>query len=482
MKIKLYPHQKEALAKLKKRKTYALFMEQGTGKTLTMIMHLKRLVEKKNVRRVLVFAPTAVLDNWEEELNKFTPGLFEILNFQGKKDKRQEIFKEFNKPSNKPKVLIINYEKADRELKTLKKYKPEVLICDESQKVKNPQAKASKRIFTIAKDTERRYLLTGTPISKGYEDIFSQFKIMKPELLGTSWREFEEEHIIKGGYMNREIKGYKHKKKLQKIIDKNSYKVKKADCLKLPPVTEQDVKCELAPKARKMYNQLDKEMYLELEAIGIDIKEAKKLLKDNGVKVNRSDSAIKILHQASKFSSTYEVALDLALTKNSKLQQICGGFLKVEEEELFIDSGKIKALEELIETSPLPVVIFCNYRAELTLIRSTLTKKKLKVTELSGSTKNKGKVVQDFQKGMYDIIIVQIAAGSAGITLTRSSTMIFYSWNYRYIDYSQAKARIDRIGQVNPVNIYYLVTRDTVDEHILEVLRDREKLAEKIMK
>lgn len=480
--IKLFKHQEEALTKLKKRKTYALFMEQGTGKTLTMITHMGKLVEKGKADRFLIFAPTAVLDTWELELGKFAPGKYDILNFQGKKDNRAKAFAEFNKPGDKPKVLIVNYEKADRELKTLIKFKANVLICDESQKVKNHTSKTSKRIFTLSKNIPRRYLMTGTPISKGYEDIFSQFKIMKPELLGTNWRAFEDRFIIKGGYMNKEIKGYKHKKKLQKVINANSFRVKKSECLKLPPVTEQEVKCELSAKARKIYNQLDKEMYAEVEAIGIDMSAAKKLLKSHGEKVGRSDSIVNILHRASQYSSTYEVALEMALTKNNKLQQVCGGFLKNEDQELFVDSSKINALVDLVETSSKPIVIFCNFRAELTLITSTLKKNKLRVTELSGKTKNKGKVVQDFQEGKFDIIVVQIAAGSAGITLTRSSTMIFYSWNYRYIDYAQAKARIDRIGQINPVNIYYLVTRDTVDEDILKVVRQREKISNEIMK
>lgn len=479
--MKAFPHQEEALKRLKKRKSYALFMEQGTGKTFTTIKHIQRLVKKGKASRILIFCPTAVMDNWEQELNKFAPGQFMILNFEGKKDQRKEEFDSFNKRGTRPKVLIVNYEKADRELKTLSKFKADVLVCDESHKIKNVQSKVSKRIFTLSKNIPRKYLLTGTPISKGYEDIFSQFKIMKPEILGTSWKEFEEEYLVKGGYMNKQIKGYKHKKRLQKIIDKNSFKVKKEECLKLPPMTEQDVKCELHNKAKKAYNQLDKEMYTEIEAIGIDIKAAKQLLKDNDIKVTKSMSAIKLLHSASQFSSTYEVALEMALTKNNKLQQLCGGFLKLEEEELFVGTNKLELMQDLIETSTKPVVIFCNFRAELTLIKTTL-EKKYRVAELSGKTKKKGEVIKDFQSGKFDIIVVQIAAGSAGITLTKSSTMIFYSWNYKYIDYSQAKARIHRIGQENPVNIYYLVTKNTVDEDILEVLRDREKLANKIMK
>jgi SNF2 family DNA or RNA helicase len=180
--------------------------------------------------------------------------------------------------------------------------------------------------------------------------------------------------------------------------------------------------------------------------------------------------------------------LDNALIKTMKLQQVTGGFIKNTETEktMLIDKSKLNLLIDTVESCNKPLVIFCKFRAEIDIIKSTF--KKYKVAELSGKSKDdkgelqkKGYINKQFQGGKYDILIVQIKTGSASINLTAASVAIFYSWSSSYIDVAQAKARLDRIGQKSPVTIYFLVSKNTVDDLSLEVLKKREKMSKNLL-
>lgn len=465
MDTKLYKHQEKALKILKGKKRYALFMEQGTGKTLVAIKRLEKLIKLKKVERVIIITLSAVVPNWYSELNTFLKdtSLYDIIIYEGTAPKRKALIK--GKPK-KPQIIIMNYEKVRIDKKELCKYRADMLILDESQKVKGRTSQVTKATLMLSRRASYVYLLTGTPIGVGYQDIYSQFLIMNPNILGTRWADFEDEYMIKGGYMGKEIVGYRNLSNLKRLIKKNSFRVKKSECLDLPPVTTQNLYCELGTKARKAYNELNKEMMTMVE----------------GKLINSLD-VVKKLSKKNKLSRKELIVLDTALIKSMKLQQITGGFIRNEEgEDILLDKSKLNLLVDIIETSSKPVIVFCKYRAEITTIQEYLKKQKYKVAELSGKTKDKGMVVKDFQKGKKDVIIVQIKTGSAGINLTKASTAIFYSWTSSYIDLDQAKARLHRIGQTNPINIYFLISKDTVDELSLKVLSDRTKMVKKVIR
>jgi SNF2 family DNA or RNA helicase len=425
-----------------------------------MIRRTETLSKLSKVKNIVIVALSAGVPNWVSELGEFLkkPEQYNIIEYEGKAAKRQQMIKD-SKKSNKINILIMNYEKADKDRKWLIKFKPDMLICDESQKIKNRKAKVTKALSSVSNKCDYCYILTGTPISLGYEDIYGQFLVMNQKILGARWVDFEDRYLVKGGFMGKQVVGHKNIKSLKRIIHDNSYIVKKKDCLDLPKVTEQKLYCELSSKARKAYNELDKELMAEVE--GID-------LIDNFVK-------------GKQLTTKDLIVLDNALTKTMKLQQITGGFIKNTETEktMLIDKSKLNLLIDTVESCNKPLVIFCRYRAEIDTIKATFSK--LRIEELSGKTKDKGKVNKDFQKGKYDILIVQIKTGSASINLTKASTAIFYSWSSSYIDVAQAKARLDRIGQTSPVNIYFLVSRNTVDEVSLKVLDRREKMSKNLL-
>ena len=316
-------------------------------------------------------------------------------------------------------------------------------------------------------------------MSTGYENYWSQFLFMDDKVFGTRFQDFQDEYCQMGGFQGKQIVGYNNVKKLKRKIEKKSFIVRKEDCLDLPPVIENRRYFELSPKARKAYKELDKELIAEIEGIypevfPFGITNLDGMFRDillNG----DTDYKVKSIDLEKDL-----LVLDNALVKTMKLQQITGGFVKNTETEktMLIDKGKLNLLQEVIESHPgEQIVIFCKYRAEI----DTIMKLYPKAVELSGKTKDKGIPVKQFQEEKAPIIVVQLKTGSAGINLTKGSVVIFYSWSASYIDMRQARDRLDRIGQKNKINLYYLIAKDTIDESSLEVLKERERMSKKIL-
>lgn len=481
MKIKLYKHQKEGIKFLKKKKTAALLCEPGTGKTLMMIRRLEDLVDKGRVRRILIVSPIAVVPNWKQELKTFWKNKDSIgaMVWEGTPTKRKD-YPKLIKGQLKPTIVLINYDKVRLDKKLLMRCGFDCIVCDESQKIMHRNSGQSRAIRSLGKKATYRYIMTGTPMSTGYENYWSQFLFMDDKVFGTRFQDFQDEYCQMGGFQGKQIVGYNNVKKLKRKIEKKSFIVRKEDCLDLPPVIENKRYFELSPKARKAYKELDKELMTEVE--GIDCLDIPFGAPDN-IK-ETIDYILGCIEQGYTIDKDGPqsdfLVLENALVKTMKLQQITGGFVKNTETEktMLIDKGKLNLLQEVIESHPgEQIVIFCKYRAEI----DTIMKLYPKAVELSGKTKDKGIPVKQFQEGKAPIIVVQLKTGSAGINLTKGSVVIFYSWSASYIDMRQARDRLDRIGQKNKINLYYLIAKDTIDESSLEVLKERERMSKKIL-
>jgi SNF2 family DNA or RNA helicase len=523
-KIQLFKHQKEALKRVLKNPYYALFMEQGTGKTLVAIKAIEKRYKEGKLTRVLIFVPKTIVFNWQEEIERFLSipkksYRVEVLD-ERKKEKQIEALKNFYKldPSKltvkqlrtmteapkkatktemlrnipqKLQILVINYQKSWVLNKELKKYKPQMLVIDESHKLKNRNADISKNIHRLTRECDYRIIMTGTPICNGYEDIFMQFKILDDNILGSNYGDFEEDYVVKGGYMNYQITGYQNIEDLDRIIQENAYRVKIEECIDLPEqIPDLYLTCELNPKARKLYNELDKEMVVELDLLQENLprKELKSILKNHEVKYSPRESYYELLIKAAQYVNTSSV--ELIMTKTMRLQQITGGFIKMDSGEVLnISKDKLLMAKEFVEEYSKPLVIFCQYIPEIDMLKKELgkikrgmKKKKLRIETITGKTKDKGKINKEFQDGKIDVLILQLKAGSVGLNLFKASKLMFYSWNHSYDDYVQAIARIKRNGQKEPWQIIHLIAQDTIDSKILKVIKSKGDLAKRLLR
>ena len=512
-KIKLFPYQKEGLERTLKNPFYPLFMEAGTGKTPIVIKSIEQRYKDDEIQRVLLFVPNTILYNWELEIAKFlnipkSQYIVERLNIK-KKDKRLEAYYEFIKndlslntlkelkakgyegtkkkilSDHKPKLLILllNYEKAPIMYKDLRKFKAQMLVIDESHKLKNRGAQISKNIYKLGRDADYRILLTGTPICNGYEDLFMQYKILDPDIFGPSYGDFENKYIIKGGYMGYKIVGYRNEEELKEVVRDTSYRVRLEDCAQLPDLTTKYLTTELNTQARKAYNEINAEMLTQIDKAP-SRKELKKVCREKGIFYKPRESYTSLLVKTVDYINTS--SCELMVTKLMRLQQIAGGFLTLDNDEV-IELGREKAkvaIEEVLDSTR-PVIIFCQYVSEIELLKKELSKlkrnkKKLRV-ESYRDPKTRDVIYKDFHKGRIDVLILQLASGSVGLNLQKANKVIFYSWSFSSDDYVQGIARIKRRGQKYPMQLIHIIAEDTVDLEILEAVKYKRNLADKLL-
>ena len=425
---------------------FALLMEMGTGKTITSIAIVGKAYLTGKIKRLLILAPKSIVAVWEDEFAKFADFPYSLSVLTGTSAKKVEQLKTI--PHKGLEVAVVNYDSISLIEKELTAWHPDFLICDESSKIKNPIAKMSKATYRIAKLCKYRLILTGTPIQNNPLDFFSQYKVLDESIFGKSFYAFKNEYAVLGTY-NQPI-GWRKLPELVKKAHSVAFRVTKAEALDLPDMIDEIRPIALEDKVQKLYKAFVKESYMEL--------------------------------------SKGEVTATNILTRLLRLQQITGGFIRPDEEsERYeqISSAKLNALEDIIDTAiseNKKLVVIARFIPEIREICKMLDKKKVKYAHICGEVKDRAAEVDAFQNNPECMVFVgQLQTVSMGLTLTAASTMVFYSLSYNFADYSQARARIHRIGQKNNCLYIHLVVKNTVDETVLKALEQKENIATKIV-
>lgn len=409
--MKLYKHQERALDLLTDHNAFALFMEQGTGKTIPALIHVTNLLIAGDIENCLIVAPLSTLGSWKRDLDKLSP-------------LRQRLAS---------KITLINYDKIWRREEYQRPW--DCIVLDEAHAIAHRTSKRSKCLLKLAKDAPYRYLLTGTPQSNGrLEDYYSLMEFLEPGIFGT-WREFTAHYTIErrlpGSFVNI-IVGYRNQDELLEKVGNYSFRVMKRDCLDLPDkLPDEVVKCELKEKAKY-----------------------KQAMKD--------------------FIEEFDMTIGNPLTKVIKLRQISSGFVFDDYGDLHaLKCDKLARLEEIITSIEGQVVVFCEFQYSIDAISALLDKKKINYVTLDGRQKDKT-IWRQFQTdGNIKVIICQYLTANAGIDLFASSHMVFYEPNLSTTVISQARDRIHRIGQSQPCSYYWLITEGTIEEDIYKRLAEK---------
>lgn len=507
----LYPHQKEGVRRALQEPFFALFMDQGTGKTAVAIRATVKRFQEMGLHRVVVFAPNNLLYNWSLEIKDWAwlpRNQIKVLRLKGKgkqnwinqieefmkydyelrtlkelkelgfTGKKGDLIRKHPAPLM---ILLVNYEKARILEPQLRKMKIQSLIVDESQRIKSRNAQVSKAIYRVTRRCNTRLLMSGTPVGKGYEDLFMQYKVMDPEIFGDEYRDFENRYIQKGGYMGKEIVGYRNVEELKELVADTSYRVEIEDCIDLPPLDIRYLTCELTGAAQKAYGELYEDLYTQipLEATRGRLKA---ILRQNHIEYAPWGSYLSLLLKAEPFLNV--VSCDLTITKLIRLHQLTGGFLKLDSGELVpMGRDKLDLAIEYLRERTLPTVVFCNFVDEIRLLERELKKAfPKKRIENYRDSKNKERIERDFKKGQVDIVILQIHSGSTGLNFQASNAVLFYSTNHSADDYWQAISRIKRPGQKHRMEVVVLMCEETVDEDIAENIRVKTKLMKNLWK
>jgi len=460
---KPFKHQRRGLVRLWKKGSGALFWEPGTGKTKTALDFAAALHFDGKADRVLILCPINAIQVWPNQMEKHLPMMaYESTVPQGSVGQKAEQIEEAIElvPGSVLRFVILNYEaiiKRDKKwdiMEVLKQYDPDLLILDESQKVKNATAKRSKAAHYLGQRAPKVCLLSGTPVSKNYLDLYSQFKVIDPYIWRDpdkgdpmSWTRFRYRYGIWGGRSGYELRGYQSVDDLRRRYQPFTSTARKKDCLDLPMVTDEIIPVVMNDASRAAYDSFA----------------------EDGLVVWRR----------------HLVDAPIILTKLLRLQEMTGGavhdevggVVEFQMEKMTILKGLLDDLKEANEK----VIVFARFRWEM----DTITKIMKVKNSIRGGVSHKGRVkaVRDFRKSKEpDILLIQIAAGEALDGLQDvCSHAVFYSTDYSWDHFVQARGRLDRQGQTTPVTFYHLHMVKTTDKLVYRALLEKRNLEKMVM-
>ena len=393
---------------------------------------------------MLVVAPLSILGVWHEEFRKFADFPYSLTILNGTGSRKSENLRQI--PTHGLQVAVINYESAWRLEEELAAWDPDLIVCDEGHKIKTHNIAASKCMHRLGARARYRMLLTGTIITNKAIDVFSPYKFLNPAVFGNSFYTFRNRYFDMTGYgLHVPVLKAKMSDELSRRIHSIAFRATKIDCLDLPETTEIIRAVQLEPEAQHRY--LD-------------------MVHDSMIQLREG-----------------EVTATNVLTRLLRLSQLTGGFLCQDDSDRpeSVSIAKLAALSDIVDSAAedgKKLVIIARFLPEIKAITRMLEKKRIGYSVISGEIKDRDEQVRQFQTDPdVTVFVGQIATAGLGITLTAADTMVFYSLDYSMSNFEQAKARIHRVGQRNPCTYLYLVSAGTVDEKVLQALRDKADLA-----
>lgn len=528
-KVQPMKHQHTALAFIKSKNYYALLMEQGTGKTPVEINDSAQRWGRGEMDGMLVMAPSGVHTNWTlREIPMHMPDWAQhfAATWHASPTKAEaRVLDDLYRPefSRHLRILAMNWESlitkdgfamATRFAKSCRQLK---IVGDESQRVKNPDAKRTRQLEKLRQFSTYRSILSGTAIVQSPWDAFSQFGFLHRSILQfESYAAFKCEYaeMLPGGHgllrhivqrhepgvramfrremdaarsepdemtrrleMNRvetliieelnkrapkmvakdEITGlpkWRNLEQLSKLIEPYTFRVLKSECLDLPPKVYTQRFFRMSTGQRKQYNLLKEELRLQLE---------------NGT-----------IQPVERIASV------------TKLSQIVSGYFIVPGTQMvnrimpIEDNPKLKSLMDELDDcleSGAQVIVWARFHAEIEDISKLLSAASIKHVQYHGNVSHSSRqlAIDAFQAGRAKVFVGQQAAGGTGITLTAASNVIYYSNSWSLEDRLQSEDRAHRIGQVKSVRYVDIIAQDTIDENVVKALRGKTDVARTIM-
>lgn len=471
-KVKPWKWQGEAIKRaIYQSNDFGIFAEQGTGKTYTMITILRcRYALRQRIMSTFIFAPLVTLYNWKEEFKKYSYiNSRDVVVLKGSsKDKLKKMNEALE--SGKPKIFITNYESLINEelFNKVMNYAPEILVLDESHYVKTHNSKRSKKIAKIADMARHRYLLTGTPILNGVDDLYMQFRIMDGgETFGNNYHVFKGRYMIdmnerwkgKQNYFPKWVTNDKKYSELQNKMYRNAVRVLKKDCLDLPDLVVDQVYFDMAPDQKKAYIEMERDL-------------------------------ITFIESKEKEGNNKAVVGELAIVKAIRLQQIASGFMVDEDGEVheFKKNPKIDHLTEEVPrlvNSGHKVILWCAFKHNYVQLGRMLDKLKIKHAFITGeqTLDQKQRAQKDFTKGDTQVLVANRRAGGIGINLVESDYSYVYSRNFSLNDELQSEARNHRGGSEmhEKITKKNLIMSNTIEVELTKALTNKKDLSDNVL-
>lgn len=465
-KLKPFDHQRQAFLLSRERRAFALFMEQGTGKTKVDIDRACWLYSQGLIDAYVIIAPNGVHSNWIKiELPTHLPDWVpnEMWEYNAGKTKAKEAaFEKVCAVEGKLKIFAFNIEgftseNAKGKLQRILASNRCLVSIDESQGVKNPTANRTKYLTKECSDVAYKSIITGTNITKGVEDLYGQLTWLDPKILGLdTYTSFKGQYCttvnfkVASGKSAEKITGYKNINSLIELMDPHSYRVLKKDCLDLPEKLYKRWNIELTKTQRKMYDQLKSKFFTHQEGDGI-------------------------------------LTAELGVVRLLRLQQIACGWFPGDDCDQMVpikgENPRLEAVRQHCLSTDGSILVWARFKQDIELMVERLSKDHGNDNVLTyyGGTPDDQRIenVKTFQGKKAKIMICSKAA-ARGLTLTASENPIYHSNEFDLEVRLQSEDRCHRIGTTGNVTYTDIQADKTIDGNIIQSLINKKNIADMV--
>jgi SNF2 family DNA or RNA helicase len=506
-----------------------LLWDMGTGKTRTVIDALRVLRERGGCRRTLVIAPPVILETWEEETRRCSRGKWRAAFWDGTP--------KGEKAAREADIVLVSYdrvrvekqkvEEARKQLavnnETRRRYKlPELtdkkiaayewarrhplleldydtIIADESHYLGNWRSARTQAAIELSAKATRRYCLTGTP-GDDPRKHYGQLYFLSPTLVPKSYYEYENRHVVRSPINKHIVTGFRFLNEVNARVDAVALRMKKQDCLDLPPVTVQDFYYTLGKKQRARYNELIMDLrtstapqltYANGEAPPPEAVIGSAMAANGGVRVTKLRQIISGFVTIGADYGICDACPHMESCVEKKIRPYTNRCLVVQEappSQVYrdIENPKLELYEQLVQEvletdATNKVIVWGAFEEELNDLEASAQKAGVGYVRLDGNSVGKVRELKaTFQQDpKCRVFIGQVSMG-IGITLTAANYTIYYSLPWDPLQYRQSMDRNHRPGQDRPVTVYRLLSSNAtyaIDRFIARMLAFKEKVS-----
>lgn len=447
-----YPHQIQAAQKLNGKKTWALFMEQGTGKTKTLLDWAGRLYYERQITGMIVVSKKGVHAQWVRDeipkhLNVPVSGAFWPFKTPPKGDGLHVVAVNYDGLKTKTGWEAVSAFAKRHEGRLL-------IIADESQDIKNARSQRHKAMTALAQWSSHRALATGTPIAKDLTDEWAQLKWLDERIIGIRYvTMFRNTYCVMGGFQARAVVGTRNLNQFKELTEPYVYRATK-DQIGILPKAYATWTFDLSPSQLAAMRDIKKELQTQL---------------DDGTVVTAANAAVTL----------------------GKIQQAASGFILGETDAHEIvpieKNPRIRAMVEWLEADDDAgkAIIWFRFRHEAKLIAEALRAEKVDFVEYHGGVneRDRAEAVTSFLSPTgARVFLANPQSAGVGLNLQGGcQRALYFSNSFSAIDRWQSEDRIHRIGTNGAVTYTDLIANKSIDSYILRNLRSKKSLSDLVL-
>lgn len=434
-------YQERAVQHLVERPRAGLLLKPGLRKTSITLAAFELLRSMKMTKAMLVLAPLRVVyTSWPQEVAKWSDFNHLSVGILHGPDKGKVL-------KAKHDVYLLNYEGLKwlfNELSEMGTWPFDMLVVDESTKVKHTNTQRFKLLKPMLKFFKRRYILTGSPTARHLLDLFGQCYVMDSgETFGPYITRFREEYFYPagfGGYDWQPKQGTEER--IHACLAPRAFYAHDEDYLQLPELMEKDVEVELPPQARAVYNQMENQLRLDFEAGRV-------------------------------------TAVNTAVASMKCRQLANGGIYLDNKTWQHVHEAKVEAVVDLIEElSGQPALVTYDFLHDLERLKKALGEATPHIGRGGVTPAQLPKLIQAWNRDEVPYILVSPQSMAHGVDGLQHAgrAVIWHSLTYNFEDYEQLNRRLRRSGQQERVLVAHIIAKNTTDQAVMSTLRRKDKL------